>query len=135
MDPTLTHALEATAKQVHACLSGLSADHWDAKPLAPIGSPREIVNHLCDVYRAVVAQAQGSEYEWGSFALPPGSDPLSVWREERNRAVESLAKADAEAATNLGIQYIALHDAYHVGQLCAVRLALDPEWDAYSIYR
>ncbi|GIV02997.1 MAG: hypothetical protein D6724_10885 [Armatimonadetes bacterium] len=133
MDQTLNHALEATSKQVTACLAGLAPDHWDAKPLPPIGSPREIVHHLCDAYCAVVAQAEGKEYEWGSFALPAGADPCAVWREERNKAVKALAGADA--ATSLGLDYIALHDAYHVGQLCAVRLALDPEWDSYSIYR
>jgi hypothetical protein len=42
-------------------------------------------------------------------------------------ATEANVREDA-------MHYIVLHDCYHVGQLCLVRLADDPNWDAYSIY-
>ena len=35
----------------------------------------------------------------------------------------------------VGADFIVGHDAYHIGQLAQIRLALNPEWNAYSIYK
>jgi len=135
MDATALHAIETTVRQLEACWAGLSAENWDAEPLPNIMSPRQVAEHLCDCYRGGAAALRGEPYEWGTYRLPEGAEPLSTWRAERANAVEAIRGGDPEKGPHVALEYIALHDAYHVGQLCAVRLALDPEWDAYSIYK
>ncbi|MER3414413.1 MAG: hypothetical protein C4341_09345 [Armatimonadota bacterium] len=135
MDGTALHAIEIAGRQLEACWAGLSLSGWDATPLPNILSPRQLAEHLCDCYRAAIAALKGESHDWGTYRLSDGGDPLEAWRRERAAAIEAIRTGDPEKAPHVGLEYLALHDAYHVGQLCAVRLALDPEWDAYSIYR
>lgn len=135
MDAAALHAIETTARQLEACWAGLRPEQWDAAPLPTVLSPRQLAQHLCDAYRGGIAALKGEQYNWGSFALPEGADPVQTWRSERAAAIEAIREADPEKATHVALEYLALHDAYHVGQLCAVRLAIDPEWDAYLIYK
>lgn len=135
MDATAFHAMESTARQLEACWAGLSNEDWERSPVATLRAPREVVEHLCDAYRGGVAALNGESYDWGSYSLPEGADPVTIWREERAKATNAILAGDPEKATHIAMEYVALHEAYHVGQLCAVRLALDPDWDAYSIYK
>ncbi|MBS1723853.1 MAG: hypothetical protein JSS66_12975 [Armatimonadetes bacterium] len=131
------HAMDETGHQLFKSLDGLSADQWDAKADAHLMSPRETVSHLCDCYAAYRAAQQGGTYEWGSYKLAAtdGDGMIAELKSNRDAAIASLGPAGEEKALKDSMAYIALHDAYHVGQICALRLKLNPAWDPYSIYQ
>ncbi|HRI43202.1 MAG TPA: DinB family protein [Fimbriimonadaceae bacterium] len=131
----LRFALDESRFQLEKVLEGLSDDAWTAKP-TPSFSPAQTVEHLCEVYTAYKKHVQGEPHEWGSYnsgeTTREGVTAL-MWR-LRGEACEAALAGNEEAGRS-AIDYIVMHDAYHVGQLVTVRLALDPEWNAYSIYR
>ena len=132
----MKYQLETSAKQVDKVLEGLNGDQWDAKVRDDLMSPKEAVVHLTECYIAAQEHAQGKSHDWGSY-IPSDDDPnalLNEMRGHRSRAwADLLAKAD-EDSFKAASDYIVLHDAYHVGQLAALRLAITPDWDPYAIY-
>lgn len=97
-------------------------------------TPKETISHLCDVYTHVLDQVAGRQAGWGVYKTPDTLDQLMAdFDSLRSSAVN--AALGAENAENLATDYIILHDAYHVGQLCAARSASEPEWDMYAIYK
>ncbi|MBW7928889.1 MAG: hypothetical protein H3C58_12580 [Fimbriimonadaceae bacterium] len=55
------------------------------------------------------------------------ADAIAEMSALRNRAI-------AVADEKIAVEYIAVHDAYHVGQLVTLRLSVEPDWNYYSIY-
>jgi uncharacterized damage-inducible protein DinB len=136
-DDVLKAALDATGNHLSKCLDGLPETAMDARA-APDGmTAREILEHLCECYDAYSVISEGKEYAWGSYKAPSHQTAalLENWRESRDKAVaKGLASKEPKARED-AVHYIAIHDAYHVGQLCLIRLAAEPGWDAYSIYQ
>jgi hypothetical protein len=132
----MKYQLDAAANQVDKVLEGLEPDQWDAKVREDLMSPREAVSHLTECYIAAQKHAAGEQHEWGAY-VPSSEDPEDLLREMREHRVAAkeslLAKADDDAL-KAATDYIVLHDAYHVGQLAALRLAITPDWDPYAIY-
>ena len=100
-------------------------------------SARETAKHLCECYLMLAHRVEGKEYEWGSFQ--PQAATWDDLQEEmfalRKSATDmALATNDDEMLWRLH-EFVAGHDQYHVGQLCALRLDIQPDWDYYSIYR
>lgn len=132
----LTYQLESSAFQVDKVLEGLPDDKWDAKLRDDAMSPKEIVAHLTECYVATQKDMAGQEHEWGTFA-PTATTPdglVTEMHSERKKAWEAIVSQPGEKAVKAATQFIVLHDAYHVGQLATLRISLDPEWNAYSIY-
>jgi hypothetical protein len=97
-------------------------------------TPRELITHLCDVYMHVSAKSKGEEAGWNQYVAPERTEDLMAdFDSLRAKAVsDCLASNDPyELATD----YIIVHDAYHVGQLCTSRISVEPGWDPYAIYR
>lgn len=133
----MRYQLEATAYQLDNVLEGLEGDQWDAKVREDLMSPREVVGHLIECYIAAQKHATGEKHDWGSY-LPPSDDAeelVTEMRSERAKACEALLAKGDDDSLRAATDYIVLHDAYHVGQLAALRLGLDPDWDPYSIYK
>jgi DinB family protein len=122
--------------QLSKVLDGIPEAELDAKPLPTMMSAREMAEHLVEVYIAAGEQAAGQSHEWGSFKAADTSwGPLTaeLWKEREAAAAAILASSDP-AVLGAGAAFLASHDSYHVGQLCALRLALNPDWNPYSIY-
>jgi hypothetical protein len=132
----MKYQLEASANQIDKVLDGLQDDQWDAKVRDDLMSPREVLAHLTECYIAAQDHAAGRKHEWGSY-IPADDDPdalVAEMRRERSKAwAELLAKSD-EDSFKAATDYLVLHDAYHVGQLAALRLGITPDWDPYAIY-
>jgi len=48
---------------------------------------------------------------------------------------EAVALAmTSEEAAKASLDYVVIHDAYHVGQMALLRLEQEPGWDPYSLY-
>ncbi len=125
----LDRLLKTSGNQVLQTFNGLSDVHFDAKPLAHAMSPRETAEHLCDCYQAAIDVSEGREHPWGSTKMA-ATNPAEAMREMKSLRDRAIAVASEEVA----VDYIALHDAYHVGQMVTLRLSVEPDWNSYAIY-
>jgi hypothetical protein len=57
-----------------------------------------------------------------------------TWSEQRAKAVDAALSQDEDKGLKNAYEYIIGHDNYHVGNLVASRLQVEPEWDSYAIY-
>ncbi len=122
--------------QLERVYDGVAEDHADFQAHVAMMTPRQIACHLADCYVAVQRTVLGEEPDWGSYKAPGSSlsDALTGMKEERAKALESIGTVDEAKQIHLATDFMILHDAYHVGQMCSIRLAIDPEWNNYSIY-
>ncbi|HXH62246.1 MAG TPA: DinB family protein [Fimbriimonadaceae bacterium] len=130
------YQLEASGKQIEKALEGLDESKWEGRLRADCMSPAETVAHLTECYIAAQKDIAGKQHEWGSYFASEDTPEglLKTMRAEREKACESIRGANDENALKAATQYIVLHDAYHVGQLSAYRMGVEPEWDSYTIY-
>ena len=132
----MEYEVENTGYQLAACFKDLPPSLLDAKATEKSMSPRETAAHLCESYLALNAHIEGKEYEWGSF----GSEGLS-WDQLLDAVFDLRSKAGKASCVEIddrlksGHDYMVAHDAYHVGQLCLLRIQNEPDWEPYSIYR
>ncbi|MBS1714767.1 MAG: hypothetical protein JST30_10575 [Armatimonadetes bacterium] len=123
--------------QLEKSLEGLDESSADAKPGAHTMSARETLAHLAECYVAGTAHLEGGQHEWGTFK--PKATDFDALRSEtfahRDRFCDLVSQNPTEDAVKTAFTYGSSHDFYHVGQLCSLRLSLDPSWDAYSIYK
>lgn len=132
----LAWQIDDVGNQILKALEGLSVEHRDARVVPGAMSPNEVVEHLCECYMAAVAAAELRKFEWGSFAFGDETwdERLARWKELRAQAKALLTADDSADRLQKGFAYIAGHDGYHVGQLCQLRLHVDPDWDFMAIY-
>jgi hypothetical protein len=127
--------LDDAQYQLEQVVSGMTESQLDHRLVPTSMTPRETLVHVTECYVAGCATAEGKEHEWGSYQAASSDLPslLEAYRTERAKAVEELVVAD-EGRIRVA-NWLIGHDYYHVGQLAATRLATDPEWDTFSIYR
>ena len=122
--------------QLKKVFEGLSEADVDAKPLPTMMSIREMVEHLMECCVATTASVAGKEHPWGSYSAPDKAwDAMTTefWRLRAAATDKVLTSEDPKAITS-GAAFLVAHDNYHVGQMAAIRIALDSAWDPYSIY-
>lgn len=132
----LRKALDDAGFQLRKVFESLPAAAWTDRACDDSMSGLETAEHLCEVYVAAKKAAIGESHEWGTYhsESPDGPTMLADMEKLRAEAVEACLDLDDVQATDIGLGYLALHDAYHVGQMASLRLKADPEWNAYSIY-
>jgi uncharacterized damage-inducible protein DinB len=130
------HAMSDAANQLQKVVADLPDDQWTARVNEQAMSPLESFAHLAACCNMYSAEAQGIKKEWGEYQVedmtPAGV--MKAWHDERAQAQALLEADPSDENLKRVTMYITLHDAYHVGQLCTLRLTLDPEWNAYAIY-
>jgi len=128
---------EDAGYQLAKVLEGIDEEYGQYKITPSSKSPSETCEHLADTYTAFLSELAGNKYEWGTFK-PSGAPWPAAWHEAlviRNGVAESLKGELSNHQLNVAANYIIAHDYYHVGQMCQARIAFDPKWDPYSIYR
>lgn len=131
---TLKQGCDAVGAQLKAVLDNVVHPNDNAIPT--MMSPRQTMAHLYEVYEAVLVMAAGGKHDWGSYEIPPHvAEQIEhrLW-DHRDKAIEAIMAMPDDQAAHTAVDYILLHDAYHVGQLCAHRLATESGWSPYSIY-
>lgn len=98
---------------------------------------RQQVAHLSECYIAFTTQAKGGSHEWGSWSSGASNlaEELAIWSTNRAEAVATLITSERDEDMKHATDFIVGHDHYHVGQLCALRFVVEPDWNAYAIYR
>ncbi len=123
--------LTETYQQIINAVEGLKEEdfyykHGNARSII------EIVAHLCEVSYAFNEFSNGREYRWGTFSVATDSSCLVMDRYKQFRSSMNFEKNQDNV--NKALEYIVLHESYHVGQICLIRIHLYPDWDYYSIY-
>lgn len=128
--------LEKSRYQVEKVFEGLPEPLREVRLTEKAMTPSETVFHLCEVAHAFPIMARGEKYEWGSFrpSVEGFEAGLGLMRELRDRAVEGVRASGDPAQALLAMEFFALHEAYHVGQLVQLRATHQPDWDPYCIY-
>lgn len=129
-------AMEASGRQIEKAFEGLDEADYDKRLCESAMTPREVLEHLGECYANALPFADGLEPDWGSYSVEDKSTAnlWRVFRETRQAAVEKALSLEGPRLFEVAMGFIALHDAYHVGQLCQLRRHLNPGWDPYSIY-
>lgn len=129
----LQHQIDEANYQLGKVFEGVDAS-LDFKLTEQSMTPRETAIHLAECYTALAKDLAGEKHEWGTY-VPGTKEWPGLWDELQALRSAAVAAVMAEGGDVMkGHSFIVGHDFYHVGQLCQVRLACDPGWDAYSIY-
>ena len=122
--------------QLNVALSNIDPADWEKQVVPEAMSAAETALHLCECYTAFLAHANDLEHSWGTYSLDDTSQDnvLKTRHNLREQAIQQLSENFSEKSASDATAYIILHDAYHVGQLCTLRLKLG-NFDAYSIYQ
>lgn len=128
--------LDDVGRQVQRVFENLPDDQWDARLTETSMTPRETAEHLTECYQAFLTEAAGEKHQWGSFQAPDKNPQalLALMANLRLQAEQTAIASDDPAHWAHASAFIALHDAYHVGQLVALRLKLG-DFHPYSIYK
>lgn len=126
---------ETVGRQLAAVLEGFPGPGLHSKLSEPMMTPMEMVEHLCDCYSAYTSPDPG-KYGWGSYKLSASDlqGALSELAGMRSKAKDLILTAEDPDTVMHAFDYVIAHDAYHVGQLAACRMACDPSWDPFSLY-
>lgn len=120
--------------QITQAIDGLDAERAEARPNELGMTIKEQIVHLTEAAIAAKKAFADEKHEWGSYVPEDGSweGVQKTWLETRGSVVASLP--DDEAAIMHAHEYLVAHDYYHVGQICAARRTVEPNWDTYAIY-
>ncbi|MBL8069242.1 MAG: DinB family protein [Armatimonadetes bacterium] len=132
----LAKQLDTTGYQLQAVFAGFPDGKWDERTCNEAMSAKETAEHLAECYVAFLDHCEGREHEWGSFK-PASSDPEKIVAEMfelRAKAIATFMARNGDDVLGWASDYIVLHDPYHVGQMCSLRLELG-EFSPYSIYK
>lgn len=138
--------LERLGEQIEIAVNGLSESDAVETPIEGLPHIRQILMHLVAQNVCVAKRLSGEPFEYSS--VPEDAESLSAalafWRSTRSEALDAqVLRGDRDVVstpfgTRTVIEILTLgfaeHDAYHLGQLCYLRRAIEPDWDPYSIY-
>jgi hypothetical protein len=129
----LQFQLDETGKMLRRAFDGVDDRSADFE-IGGMMSPRKQAAHLIRCYRACEDVSKGKEPAWETYDVDDSDwgSLMQLMEPDRSRAVSGVTD-DRKSIENANT-FILGHDHYHIGQLCAIRLAMDPDWNAYAIY-
>ena len=126
---------DSGASQLGAVFADLPADAWDKKLSPGSMSSRETVAHLTEAYIACAKHLNGEEHSWGTYeAVSDDPQRLLAEMNKQRDVLKAAALEKGPSEYREVLAYSSNHDHYHVGQMVALRLEVQPDWDSYSIY-
>jgi uncharacterized damage-inducible protein DinB len=133
----LIFQIQVTANQIERALDGLNDSDLQHKLSEPCMNMSSILEHLCECRVAFLTESVGNKHSWGTYEAPDRSlaGLRSTLRDLTNKTIEIVKSDGSDEVLKHASDFLVLHDAYHVGQLCATRLSFDREFDPYSIYK
>jgi len=132
----LSKSLEECDFQLRVLINGFPSDQRETKVVPTAMSFRESIEHLAMVYHATNLIAHGEKFDWmsgWSTGITDIEPLIEKMFELRMVAINACMRTPDQH--DIAMDYIAMHDAYHVGQLCLIRMALDSGFNPYSLYQ
>jgi uncharacterized damage-inducible protein DinB len=132
----IKYELDSVGYQLTQVFAGIPEAAHNARACGTGMTSREMLEHLCEVYQAMLTESGGGKHEWGSYSIEDKSWPslMATMERLRGEAVAAALASSDETRLKSAAQYLVLHDAYHVGQMSLVRMESDPSWNPYCIY-
>lgn len=132
----LKYLLAQSGSQLNKAFESLAEELMDTKLVPTSMSPREIAEHQCEAYISLIKKARGEEHKWGEHkaADQATGSIIGEMMRLRQEAVDAALSSTDPSMRQAACDYIALHDAYHVGQIASLRVERDAAWDPFSIY-
>lgn len=130
-------AIDQSGNQIRQTYRGLNPCHADASLAPGAMTFLQTLDHLSECCLALSRSVDGEAHAWGSFrseAEGLEGKMAEFWALREEGVAKALAEG-SESALRHALDFIALHEAYHVGQLALLRSRLEPDWDFYAIYR
>lgn len=122
---------------MEASLKDLPAELEQTKLTPAAMSPMETAEHICHVYHAIMEVAKGATFDW-SLPYSSGETTLAGRIAKFNamhaQALEVIAANPTDKVLEEALDFVSLHNAYHVGQICLLRMDKEEGWNPYSIY-
>lgn len=133
----LSHQLEDTTFQIAKVLEGVKESDLDFRIAPSARTILEQIEHLCEVYTAVEEQSRGEHHQWGAYVIEDKSwsNLLATFTTLRSKAIEIVSSPQSEKELFTASDFMVGHEYYHVGQIASIRIATDPAWDPFCIYR
>lgn len=133
----LSHVFDDAGYQLTQVFSGMTPESQQAKLHPDQMSAQETLVHLTEAHIAGQKDLKGEKHEWGSYTPEETNFDvlLANLKAEREKFKAQTLAAGTEEAYKEAMSYGANHDYYHVGQMVLVRIATEPTWNSYSIYR
>ncbi len=133
----IQYQIQTGHRQVRNSVKGLDDAALQNKLTLGSMSIASMLEHLCECRVAFIAESSGEKHNWGNYSAPDSSAAGLLGELSRlTEHVIGLVQADpSDENMHHATDFVALHDAYHVGQICACRMTFDPEFDPYSIYQ
>lgn len=132
----LSFQFEHLTTQFEALYRDLPAELWDVKMVSHGMSFRETTVHLMECCEAFLTVVRGEKWPWGTYSVPDDSASalIGAFFAKRQEAIGVALGSDDESLAKNASLYLVCHEPYHVGQLCQLRLFLQPDWNSDSIY-
>lgn len=135
-NPILSHVLAASGNTLHRVLDHFPDSAWGTTLTPTSKTAQEIVGHLTSVYAAYIALLETGRVDWNRYD-PAGKSPgelVAELRDIRHYAVEQANGSEMPLIHRGALEYIVMHEMYHVGQLALIRSETEPQWDAEAIF-
>lgn len=133
----IQYQLKTVGFQVEKCFEGLPAALYEASLDNTAMTPRLTLAHLLEVLDAVEKLLKGTDPQWGAYQTD--TTPFETLHQKyaaRRKEIITQALASSEPQhLQILSNYIVLHESYHVGQLCSLRMARDAAFNPFSIYQ
>lgn len=122
--------------QLEKVFHGIDDSTADLKAGAHAMSPRETAAHLIECCQALLVEADGATYDWGSMQIEDQSwtNLMNTLTAKRKDVADKVA-AGEDRALKLASAFMVIHEPYHIGQMAQMRIQHTEGWDPYSIYR
>jgi hypothetical protein len=132
----LGYECDQTRDQIHRCLEGMDEKAMDTPCTEGGMTPREMLEHMCEAYQALITTQAGGKHDWGSYSIADKSTAniRKTFDDLRAKAVETVLADGSDDQMKHGYDFIVGHDNYHVAQLVHSRLKAQPDWNSYAIY-
>jgi hypothetical protein len=133
----IQYQLEIVGFQVEKVFEGLPENLYEATLSPDLMSPRLTLAHFLELFEAIEKQLNSETHEWGSYLNKQGTfqSLFTEYQHQRSKTISNALESKNVNSLKLLSDYIVLHESYHVGQLCSLRIAHDKNFNPLSIYR
>lgn len=135
-NPVISHVLAESGNALNRVIDGFPEAAWGNNLTPKSKTAAEIIGHLTWVYAAYIALLETGKAAWDRYD-PSGKSPeelVAELRETRRYAMEEANGSEMPLIHRGALEYIVMHEMYHLGQLVLIRAEAQPDWDAEAVF-
>jgi uncharacterized damage-inducible protein DinB len=135
-NPILSHVFAESGNTLNRVIDGFPDSAWDSRLTPSSKSAKVILGHLTMVYAAYIALLETGHVDWARYdpAEKSVDELIADLRETRRFAVDEANGSEMPLIHRGALEYVVMHEMYHIGQLALLRSEAQPEWNAEAIF-